>query len=50
MDGLKKKMQVPTYEAKVPESVRAENLEKLNTYEREFAENEKGQGELANLM
>lgn len=32
MDGLKKKMNVPGYEAKVPEAVRNENSDKFNAY------------------
>lgn len=50
MDGLKKKMNVPGYEAKVPENVRNENQEKFNGYQREFTENEKSQSDLAKFL
>lgn len=36
MDGLKKKINIPGYNEKVPESVRNDNAEKLGGYEREF--------------
>jgi valyl-tRNA synthetase len=39
MDAMKKKINIPNYETKVPETVRAENAEKLGNYDREFGEN-----------
>jgi len=50
MDGLKKKMNVPGYEQKVPEAVRNENQDKFNGYQREFEENEKSQSDLAQFL
>lgn len=50
MDGLKKKMNVPGYEQKVPEAVRKENQDKFDTYNREFTENEKSQADLAKFL
>ena len=50
IDGQKKKMSIPNYDTKVPESVRNENSEKLQNYELEFNEVGKAQGELAKFL
>ena len=50
MDDQQKKMNVPNYETKVPESVRSENTKKFNTYETEFNENQKSQGILTQFL
>jgi valyl-tRNA synthetase len=50
MDGLKKKMNVPGYEQKVPEGVRKENQDKFDAYSREFSENEKSQNDLSKFL
>ena len=50
MEGQKKKMSIPNYEAKVPESVRNENSDKYNGYELEHQANENGQKELAQFL
>ena len=47
IDGQKKKMNIPNYEQKVPESVRNDNTEKLRVYETEYAANEASIGELS---
>lgn len=44
---MKKKINIPNYETKVPEQVRKDNAEKLNNYEREFESNEKSIAELS---
>jgi hypothetical protein len=38
MDDLIKKMNIPNYDTKVPESVRYENAKKFSGYETEFSE------------
>ena len=50
MEGLKKKMSIPNYDTKVPESVRNENAEKYSTYEKEFAGTQNSQKELAQFL
>jgi hypothetical protein len=43
-------MNVPNYETKVPESVRAENFKKFSSYDTEFNEIQKSQGILAQFL
>jgi len=50
MDAMKKKMNIPNYEEKVPQAVRTENSEKLGGYEREFSELESSQKMLTQFL
>ncbi len=50
IEDVKKKTNVPNYEQRVPENVRAENAKKLATYETEYVENQKSQGILAAFL
>ena len=50
LDGIVKKMSIADYETKVPEKVKAENLEKKKGYEREIEENKKGIERLSKLI
>lgn len=36
MEGVKKKMNMPGYNEKVPENVRNDNIEKIGGYEKEY--------------
>lgn len=49
IDGLKKKMNNPSYATKVPEEVKAENAKKLELYEEEHAKLSESLEELSQL-
>ena len=47
---MKKKTSIPNYETKVPENVRKENEDKLQTYQNEQEVNEKSMANLATFL